>query len=165
MVITEFTTIPKDFRISVKSVESSFGPLVLGFSAYGLCYLGLGSCQHDLRKRFVGAVVQESDSSEEHHSTDLSSIERLCLIGTPFQRSVWRALLDVDRGHLTTYSALATRIGSPRAVRAVGSAVGRNPISIIVPCHRVVRLDGALGGYYWGEDIKGRLLTSEQITL
>lgn len=165
MVITEFTTIPKDFRILIQSRDSSFGPLTLGFSAYGLCYLGLGSCLDDLSKRFVGAVIREADSSSGLSTLDLSSVDRLCLVGTPFQRSVWRALLDVKQGSLTTYSALAERIGHPLAVRAVGSAVGRNPISILIPCHRVVRLDGGIGGYYWGEEMKRRILDSENIVL
>lgn len=75
---------------------------------------------------------------------------RVVLIGSDFEVSVWRTLLDVPLGAATTYSALAGRIGKPRAARAVGAAVGRNPISFVVPCHRVLGASGHLTGYHWG---------------
>ena len=75
---------------------------------------------------------------------------RVVLIGSDFEVSVWRSLLNVPLGAATTYSALAGRIGKPRAARAVGAAVGRNPISFVVPCHRVLGASGALTGYHWG---------------
>ena len=81
--------------------------------------------------------------------------------GTPFQQAVWRALLQIGRGQTTRYGALATQIGLPRAVRAVGAAVGRNPLSVVVPCHRVVGADGSLTGYAGGVDKKRRLLALE----
>ena len=81
--------------------------------------------------------------------------------GTPFQQSVWRALLDIPPGRRTSYGALSQRIGRPAAVRAVGAAVGRNPISIVVPCHRVVGTDGSLTGYAGGIERKSALLRLE----
>jgi AraC family transcriptional regulator, regulatory protein of adaptative response / methylated-DNA-[protein]-cysteine methyltransferase len=74
----------------------------------------------------------------------------LFLIGAPFQIKVWEALLRVPTGHVTTYSDIARAIGHPQAVRAVGTAVGRNPISWLIPCHRALRKSGGLGGYHWG---------------
>lgn len=74
----------------------------------------------------------------------------LVVSGTAFQVQVWRALLAIPPGHLATYQQIARAIGHPRAVRAVGNAVGDNPISILIPCHRVIRASGALGGYRWG---------------
>lgn len=85
----------------------------------------------------------------------------LHLEGTPFQQQVWQALLEVPPGEVTTYAALAARIGRPRALRAVGTAVGQNPLSWIIPCHRVVRSDGSIGGYHWGVAVKHALLTRE----
>jgi methylated-DNA-[protein]-cysteine S-methyltransferase len=82
--------------------------------------------------------------------------------GTPFQVSVWRELLDIPYGNVKTYGEIAERIGSPRAGRAVGNAVGANPIPIIVPCHRVVRANG-LGGYSCGIEIKKKLLQIEGV--
>jgi methylated-DNA-[protein]-cysteine S-methyltransferase len=81
--------------------------------------------------------------------------------GTDFQRSVWRALLAIESGHTTTYGELASALGSPSASRAVGGAVGRNPIGIVVPCHRVIGRDGSLTGYAGGTARKQALLELE----
>ncbi len=75
---------------------------------------------------------------------------KLVLIGTDFEVRVWEALLKLPFGHAATYSDIAAHVCTPKAARAVGSAVGRNPISFVVPCHRVLRKDGGLGGYHWG---------------
>jgi len=85
----------------------------------------------------------------------------LYLIGAPFQLKVWEALLNVPTGHVTTYSEIAGAIGTPKAVRAVGTAVGRNPISWLIPCHRALRKSGALGGYHWGLERKRAMLAWE----
>jgi AraC family transcriptional regulator of adaptative response/methylated-DNA-[protein]-cysteine methyltransferase len=86
---------------------------------------------------------------------------RLHLIGAPFQIKVWEALLHVPSGHVTTYSELASAVGHPSAQRAVGTAVGRNPISFLVPCHRALRKSGGLGGYHWGLPTKRAMLAWE----
>jgi methylated-DNA-[protein]-cysteine S-methyltransferase len=83
--------------------------------------------------------------------------------GTAFQQSVWQGLLSIPMGDSTSYGALAAHIGKPAAVRAVGSAVGRNPISILVPCHRVLGRDGSLTGYAGGLDRKTALLRLEGV--
>ena len=85
--------------------------------------------------------------------------------GTAFQQSVWQALLEIPSGETTSYGRLSQHIGKPAAVRAVGSAVGRNPVSVIVPCHRVVGGDGSLTGYAGGLDRKTALLKLEGATL
>ena len=87
----------------------------------------------------------------------------LDLLGTAFQRQVWQALLGIGRGQTTSYGELARGIGSPRAVRAVGAAVGRNPVSVIVPCHRVVGSNGSLTGYAGGLPRKVALLRLEGV--
>ncbi|WP_228282812.1 methylated-DNA--[protein]-cysteine S-methyltransferase [Brevibacterium atlanticum] len=81
--------------------------------------------------------------------------------GTEFQRSVWQGLLEIPYGSTANYGELAEAVGRPKAARAVGAANGKNPISIIVPCHRVIGANGSLTGYAWGEDKKRRLLTLE----
>ena len=83
---------------------------------------------------------------------------RLVLIGTDFEVRVWEALLRIPMGRAVTYADIARHIGQPTASRAVGSAVGRNPISFVVPCHRVLRGDGSLGGYHWGLTRKRALI-------
>jgi AraC family transcriptional regulator, regulatory protein of adaptative response / methylated-DNA-[protein]-cysteine methyltransferase len=85
----------------------------------------------------------------------------LFLIGAPFQIKVWEALLAVPTGYVTTYSDIARLIGHPAAVRAVGTAVGRNPVSWLIPCHRALRMTGALGGYHWGLSRKRAMLAWE----
>ena len=85
----------------------------------------------------------------------------LHMIGAPFQIKVWEALLQIPSGHVTTYSEIACAIGNPRAVRAVGTAVGRNPVSYLIPCHRALRKSGALGGYHWGLPVKRAMLAWE----
>ncbi|HET7794934.1 MAG TPA: methylated-DNA--[protein]-cysteine S-methyltransferase [Rhizobacter sp.] len=85
----------------------------------------------------------------------------LDLQGTPFQQSVWRALCGIEAGATQSYAAVARSLGSPQAMRAVGAAVGRNPVSVIVPCHRVVGTDGSLTGYAGGLERKRALLALE----
>ena len=83
---------------------------------------------------------------------------RLVLIGTDFEVRVWETLLRIPMGRAVSYSDIARHLGKPQASRAVGSAVGRNPISFVVPCHRVLRGDGSLGGYHWGLTRKQALI-------
>jgi AraC family transcriptional regulator of adaptative response/methylated-DNA-[protein]-cysteine methyltransferase len=90
---------------------------------------------------------------------------QLHLIGGPFQIKVWEALMAIPSGHVTTYSEIARAIGNPTAVRAVGTAVGRNPISWLIPCHRALRKSGGLGGYHWGLPVKRTLLAREALEL
>lgn len=84
------------------------------------------------------------------------------LVGTPFQQQVWNRLLAIPTGEVTTYQELANDIGRPKAVRAVANAVGANPIAWLIPCHRVIRSDGGLGGYRWGVERKRAMLDWEQ---
>lgn len=89
--------------------------------------------------------------------TKLSEI-KLHLKGTPFQLKVWETLLKVPIGRLTTYSGIAAELNNPNACRAVGSAVGSNPVAFLIPCHRVIRSTGKLGQYHWGSDRKNVMI-------
>lgn len=89
----------------------------------------------------------------------------LHLIGTPFQIKVWEALLHIPSGHVTSYGAIGARVCTPKAARAVGSAVGRNPVSFLIPCHRCLRGAGGLGGYHWGLERKRAMLAWESARL
>lgn len=84
------------------------------------------------------------------------------LDGTGFEKKVWRALLAIPYGQVSTYGKIATKIGRPKACRAVGGAIGKNCLAIIVPCHRVIKGDGSLGGYAWGPKVKQRLILLEK---
>ena len=82
--------------------------------------------------------------------------------GTEFQNKIWNTLLTIPYGQTTSYAEIAKKIGNPKAVRAVGSAIGRNPIPVIIPCHRVITSDGKMGGFAWGIDVKKELLKVER---
>ena len=114
-----------------------------------------------LRKASIAANIRERIHG--YFDGDLNAIKRIKVKtgGTDFQRSVWTALRDVAAGATETYGALAQRIGLPAAVRAVGAANGANPVSIIVPCHRLIGADGSLTGYGGGIERKRWLLTHE----
>jgi AraC family transcriptional regulator of adaptative response/methylated-DNA-[protein]-cysteine methyltransferase len=156
--------------------HSPFGECVVLNTARGICALGF--VQHgqrdqafsDLARRFPNASFFEDtdniarlvDSIFARHHPNSAPL-KLLLNGTRFQIQVWRALLEIPEGAFTSYQALATRIGNPRAVRAVGTANGANPISYLVPCHRVIRKSGALGGYHWGLGRKLAILGQEAL--
>ena len=86
---------------------------------------------------------------------------QLCLTGSKLQIQVWKALLKIPPGKVISYTTLAKYIGKPKAVRTIATAIGKNPLCWLIPCHRVLRASGELGGYHWGLDIKERMLTYE----
>lgn len=88
-------------------------------------------------------------------------LDLLDLGGTDFQKSVWKALLEIPYGQTSSYKQIANLIGNPKAVRAIGTACGNNPFLIIIPCHRIVKSDGSLGGFAYGSEIKKKLLKLE----
>ncbi|MCH9611557.1 MAG: Methylated-DNA--protein-cysteine methyltransferase [Chlamydiia bacterium] len=92
-------------------------------------------------------------------STQLS----LRLVGTPFQQKVWGALLALESGKLYSYKEVAKLAGYPKAIRAVATAIGQNPISFVIPCHRVITSSGEIGGYHWGIEVKERILAYEGV--
>ncbi|WP_323784049.1 bifunctional helix-turn-helix domain-containing protein/methylated-DNA--[protein]-cysteine S-methyltransferase [Thalassovita sp.] len=143
--------------------------LVMGTSK-GLCGLafaaetGTDAALQDMLSRWPKATFTE-DPMMLKPRVDAAFAQKgetaLHMIGAPFQIKVWEALLHIPSGHVTTYSEIAGSIGKPKAVRAVGTAVGRNPVSWLIPCHRALRKSGALGGYHWGLPVKRALLAYE----
>lgn len=113
------------------------------------------------KARFVDDETQTAPTAAKVFGEEAGPVP-LFLSGTNFQVKVWEALLRIPDGRLTTYEGVACALGNPKAVRAVGTAVGRNPISYIIPCHRVLRKSGALGGYHWGLVRKKAILGWEQ---
>lgn len=150
--------------------DSPFGPALVMGTDRGMCGLGFGAemgaeaSVADLQGRWPKARFVD-DAVPLQPWVDTAFAEqgetRLHMIGSPLQIKVWEALLRVPAGQVTTYSEIAQSIGSPRAVRAVGTAVGRNPVSWLIPCHRALRKSGALGGYHWGLPVKRALLAYE----
>jgi AraC family transcriptional regulator of adaptative response/methylated-DNA-[protein]-cysteine methyltransferase len=150
--------------------DTPFGPALAMGTDRGLCGLafaaetGREAAMADLRARWPEArfvAAPERLAPWVAAAFGAGGEARVAPIGGPFQIKVWEALLAIPSGCVTTYSEIAKRIGAPRAVRAVGTAVGRNPVSWLIPCHRAIRRDGALGGYHWGLDVKRAMLAWE----
>ncbi len=155
--------------------ETRIGEVIIARSCKGLCWLGFmvegykGNGLDRLKRFYPKAELRRDDArlsglmEEVLQAWDEDRFDRIALDlqGTAFQISVWRALMDIPKGEVYTYSDIARAIGKPKASRAVGSAVGENPVSLVVPCHRVVQASGGLGNYGWGVDIKADLLREE----
>ncbi len=151
--------------------ESPFGKMFLAESSLGITHLSFfeadeAESMEMLRVDFPKAELVRDDGFAGKITKRIFSRKdapelRLHLNGTPFQRKVWRALLEIPPGGVSTYGKIAAGLGMPGASRAVGSAVGANRISWLIPCHRVIRTDGALGGYRWGTERKRAMLAAE----
>jgi methylated-DNA-[protein]-cysteine S-methyltransferase len=132
-------------------------------SAVGICLVHLNSTRSALEFASDPLLSEAVAQLEAYFAGALRRFDLpLDLGGTEFQRRVWEELLTIPYGETRTYAQMATAIGNPSATRAVGSANGQNPVAIIVPCHRVVRTGGGLGGYGGGLDAKRALLALEQ---
>lgn len=154
--------------------DSPFGRAFVAGTDKGLCGLALAAemgedvAMNDILSRWPKArFVEDPERLGPWVMTAFGAQDKalekapLYLIGAPFQIKVWEALLRIPSGHVTTYSEIATSVGNPKAVRAVGSAVGRNPVSWLIPCHRALRKTGDLGGYHWGLPVKRAMLAFE----
>lgn len=155
--------------------DTPFGPAVAMGTGQGLCGLGFAAesgeaaVRADLAARWPGARIVEDaaairpwvEAAFGGGAQSTGGGTRLHLIGAPFQIKVWEALLAIPSGQVTTYGEIARAIGRPAAVRAVGTAVGRNPVGFLIPCHRALRGTGALGGYHWGLPVKRAMLAWE----
>jgi len=162
----------KNHIISYSFFSSQFGKMIVASSTKGVCYIGYAlsyeSALQDLQHLFPkNSFRQQKNKSHEQVKEMFAGKWKtgekllLCLKGTPFQLKVWEALLTIPTGSLTSYGKIAAAIGYPKAQRAVGTAVGRNPILYIIPCHRVIAQNGKLGGFFWGIDKKIELLNWE----
>lgn len=150
------------------------GLVLVAASERGICAIMFGDqadpLVHDLRGRFPQAELIAGDRDFQQTVRAVAEYVRrpaagfdlpLDIIGTAFQQQVWELLRKIPAGSTTTYTEIARRLGRPSAVRAVASACAANPISVAIPCHRVVRADGSLAGYYWGLERKQKLLERE----
>ena len=150
--------------------ESVLGPLLIAATPKGICRLTFGEDEAALRRRFPHADIRPDDGIiAPWVDAALAQIERpsdhhlpLDVRGTAFQEKVWAELRKIPLGETRSYAEIAAAVGQPGAVRAVGTANGANPVSVLVPCHRVIRSDGSLGGYGGGLPNKVKLLEAEQ---
>lgn len=154
--------------------ESALGPLLIAATDKGVCRLTFGEDEGALRRRFPNAEIRLDDGTiAPWVEGALRAIEApseapevpVDVRGTAFQEAVWRELRRIPAGETRSYADIAAAVGQPGAVRAVGTANGSNPVSVLVPCHRVIRSDGSLGGYGGGLDNKKKLLSAEGVTV
>ena len=172
---------PTDFRAGGKNTEIRFaigecslGSILVAKSERGVCAIMLGddpeALARDLQDRFPQARLIGGDAEFEAmvakvvgfvEAPGLGLDLPLDVRGTAFQQRVWQALRDIPAGETASYAEIAERIGAPKSVRAVAQACSANTLAVAIPCHRVVRQDGALSGYRWGVERKRALLARE----
>ncbi|WP_082002023.1 bifunctional helix-turn-helix domain-containing protein/methylated-DNA--[protein]-cysteine S-methyltransferase [Chryseobacterium vietnamense] len=155
----------KSLNIHYSFSESPFGNLLVASTEKGICYMAFEDDKEkafgELKQKFPNASFIEKHDALQKNAlsifdkdwTKLNTI-KLHLKGTDFQLKVWESLLTIPMGKLSTYGNLAEKIGNPKASRAVGTAIGSNPVAFLIPCHRVIQATGHLGGYRWGSDRK-----------
>lgn len=153
-------------------VETTLGRMLVAATAKGVCRLSFAEGPEELARRFPNAELVEGGSRFEKLLGEvIASVETpgdfahipLDVKGTAFQEACWKALREIPPGETRTYAQIAAAAGNPRAVRAAGSANARNNVAVLIPCHRVVRTGGDLGGYAYGLDIKRELLERERM--
>lgn len=164
-------------NITYQFAETLFGTVLIAATQKGLCHLMFINTLHEamteLQHRFPKATFQEGQHSLHEAALQLlNGLEinaelpvHLHLKGTAFQLKVWEALLKIPSGELSSYGKLATSIQQPTASRAVGTAIGDNPIAYLIPCHRVLQTSGKLGGYRWGTSRKSMMIGWEAAKL
>src|SRR5690348_14498397 len=150
--------------------DSPLGELFIAATSKGICRLTFDDSEASLRRLFPNATIVKDDGGlREFVEGTLKAIERplaapelpIDVAGTAFQEAVWRELRKIPPGETRSYAQIAAAIGQPKAVRAVGTANGDNHVSVLIPCHRVIRSDGSLGGYGGGIERKKKLLAAE----
>ena len=153
-------------------MPTTLGAMLVAATDRGICRLAFGVGVEDLSAMFPNAdLVEGGEAFKTLFARVLSAVEApgegadipLDVKGTAFQEAVWAALRQIPAGETRSYAELAAAIGRPKATRAAGSANGANRVAVLIPCHRVIRGDGALGGYAWGEGVKKELLAREGV--
>lgn len=159
----------KELRIRYDFQESPFGTLLVASTSVGICHISFVDREDDsaraLQDRFPQATLEQAgvpmhEEVLQFFSDDWRNLRqvRLHLKGSTFQLKVWEALLKIPAGKLSTYGAIAGSVGNPAASRAVGTAIGSNPVAYLIPCHRVIQASGAIGGYMWGSTRKTAII-------
>ena len=157
----EFKNAGESLSINYSIAESPFGNLLVASTAKGVCHMAFIDNEEkalaDLKDRYANAAYKQVVDKLQQDAlfifqNDWSKLNqiKLHLNATPFQLKVWEALLKIPQGRLTTYGAIAKEIAAPKASRAVGTAIGSNPVAFLIPCHRVIQASGNIGGYSWG---------------
>lgn len=169
---SEYNNKKKPLIIFYSFQETSFGKMIVANTRKGICYMGfIGDKKKrtkELERCFPKALLKQEVTQKQKDIIQIFLRDWKCiskihlhLKGTEFQIKVWKQLLHIPVGKVTTYGDIAEKVGHPKASRAVGSAVGRNPVIYAIPCHRVICANGSLGGFYWGLQHKINFLNCE----
>ena len=161
MTPAEYRNGGKNLHINYSFAESPFGALIVASTPKGICCMAFEDDEqkalNDLKAKFPNAVFRRKLDLLQQNAlfifqNDWSRLHeiKLHLKGTDFQLKVWESLLKIPMGKLATYAGIAAQSGNPNAHRAVGTAIGNNPVAFLIPCHRVIRASGNFGGYIWG---------------
>ena len=176
MTPAEYKNEGEHLVIHYQYADSPFGGVLVASTTKGVCHMAFFDKQEEafqvLKNKFPKAKYhQEMDSHQQQalkiftkNWQELPEV-KLHLQGTPFQLKVWEALLQIPPGRVSTYGSIAQQINNPKATRAVGTAIGQNPIAYLIPCHRVIRSTGTLGGYHWGTSRKTAIIGWEAAQL
>lgn len=169
MTPAEFKNGGKNLAINYSFAESPFGNLVVASTSKGVCHMAFEDDEEksidDLRRKFPNATLQRKLDLLQQNAlfifqNDWSKLPeiKLHLKGSEFQLKVWESLLKIPMSKLSTYREIAKGIGNPNASRAVGTAIGSNPVAFLIPCHRVIQSSGNFGGYMWGTTRKTAII-------
>lgn len=159
----------KDLQINYSFAETIFGNIIIASTDKGICHLSFIDNKSNeintLLQQFPNAILmQKTDLLQQNalqfFSNDWSDLQKikLHLKGTEFQLKIWQSLLKIPMGSISTYSRISERIENPNASRAVGTAIGNNPVTFLIPCHRVIKSTGLIGEYHWGSTRKTAIL-------
>lgn len=152
-------------------VETSLGTMLVAATDKGICRLSFDEDETELQRRFPAATIEQGgEALADLVNGAIAAVENpanmpdlpLDIAGTVFQQAVWKELQRIPPGETRTYAEIAAAVGKPKAVRAAGSANGANNVAVLIPCHRVIRTDGSLGGYAYGLERKEKLLNAER---
>jgi AraC family transcriptional regulator of adaptative response/methylated-DNA-[protein]-cysteine methyltransferase len=174
MTPAEYKNGGKNLSINYSFAESPFGNIMVASTAKGICYMAFNDDENkalqDLMSKFPNsAFTRKLDMLQQNalfiFQTDWTKLNqiKLHLKGTAFQLKVWEAVLKIPMGKVSTYSNIARQINNPNASRAVGTAIGHNPVAYLIPCHRVIQSSGETGGYMWGPTRKTAILGWEAV--
>jgi AraC family transcriptional regulator, regulatory protein of adaptative response / methylated-DNA-[protein]-cysteine methyltransferase len=172
----EFKNGGETLKINYSFAETPFGDIIIASTAKGICQLAFVKNEkyglENLQYFFPNASLSQKTDMIQQDAlrffkgdwTDLQKV-KLHLKGTPFQLKVWESLLKIPFGNISTYGSIADEIKSPGSSRAVGTAIGSNPVAFLIPCHRVIRSSGLIGEYHWGSERKTAILGWEAAKL
>lgn len=174
MTPAEYKSGGENLTIHYQYAETRFGMVLVASTAKGICFMSFVEHEQDaysaLVEKFPKArFYQQADALHEHALAIFTSEQKpwsqikLHLKGTDFQLKVWESLLKIPMGQVATYANLAEQIGNPKAFRAVGTAIGNNPVAFLIPCHRVIQATGVLGEYHWGKTRKAAMIGWEGV--